>query len=137
MQDEEYKKAKKEAKKSIYKTQLIQLFTSLTDKKKIQKILNQLAKDFPECMVVGTTTAGEISHANMYDNETIISLSLFKKITIKIKRTKNIDNSSGMKLSAKLCTKNTKVLIILSEGLKGSDYEGFIKGIKKNIQMLL
>jgi len=131
MQDEEYKKAKKEAKKSIYKTQLIQLFTSLTDKKKIQKILNQLAKDFPECMVVGTTTAGEISHANMYDNETIISLSLFKKITIKIKRTKNIDNSSGMKLSAKLCTKNTKVLIILSEGLKGSDYEGFIKGIKK------
>jgi PAS domain S-box-containing protein len=131
IQDKEYKKAKKEARKSIYKAKLIQLFSAVTDKKKIQKILNQLAKDFPECKVVGTTTAGEISHAKMYDNETIISLSLFKKIKIKIYKTENIDTSSGMKLSAKLCTKNTKALIVLSEGLKGSDYEGFIKGIKK------
>ena len=131
IKDKEYKKAQKEAKKSIYKAKLIQLFTSLSDKKKIQKILNQLAKDFPKCQVVGTTTAGEISHAKMYDNETIISVSLFKKATIAVYRTKNINTKSGMKLSAKLCTKNTKALIILSEGLKGSDYEGFLKGIKK------
>ena len=131
IQDKAYKKAKKEAKKSIYKAKLIQLFTSLTDKQEIQKILVQIVKDFPKCMVVGTTTAGEISHAKMHDNETIVSLSLFKKTKIKIHRSKNIDSSSGKKLSAKLCTKNTKALIILSEGLKGSDYEGFIKGIKK------
>ena len=129
--NKEYKEAKKEAKKSIYKSKIIQLFTSVTDKKKIQKILNQLAKDFPECMLVGTTTAGEISHANMYDNETIISLSLFEKTKIKIQRSKNIDTNSGIKLSNELCSKNTKALILLSEGLKGLDYEGFIKGIKK------
>jgi len=130
-EDKAYKKAKKEAKKSVYGAKLIQLFTSETDKKKIQKILNKIAKDFPKCQVVGTTTAGEISHAKMYDQKTIISLSLFKKTKIKIHRTKTINKRAGKSLSLQLCTQDTKALIVLSEGLLGEDYEGFIKGIKK------
>ena len=130
IQNKEYKKAKKEAMNSNYNVKLIQLFTSVTDKNKIQNILDRISKDFPECIVVGSTTAGGISHAKMYDNETIISLSLFKKTKVKISKTKAIDNSSGKKLADELCIKNTKALIILSEGLKGSDYEGFIKGVK-------
>ncbi|SFV69870.1 multi-sensor hybrid histidine kinase [hydrothermal vent metagenome] len=126
-----YKKAVKEAKKNIYTERLIQIFTSQTDKKEIQKILNRVAKDFPKCQVVGTTTAGEITHAKMYDKETVISLSLFKKTKIKIQRSKTVDKRAGKALSLKLCAKDTKALIILSEGLLGEDYEGFIKGIKK------
>jgi len=131
LKDETYIKSKKEAKKSKYKTKLIQVFTSLTNKKDIEKLLKTLSKDFPECLVVGTTTAGEISHAKMYDYETIISLSLFKTTKIQISRTKKIDTKSGKKLANSICTKDTKAVVVLGEGLLGKDYEGFIKKLKE------
>ncbi len=125
-----YKKAKKEALKTSYNAQLIQLFCATTDKKQIKKILKNLTEDFPNALLIGTTTAGEISHAKMYENEIIISLSLFKKTKLQVHRTKSITAKDGAKLSKKICTKDTKAAIILSEGLQGEDYEGFIKGVK-------
>lgn len=72
-----FTKAKKEATKKKYKSQLIQLFCSTTHKKSIQKILDKLTEEFPSAIIIGTTTAGEISHAKMYENESVVSLSLF------------------------------------------------------------
>lgn len=126
-----YKSAKKDAKKASFSSQLIQVFTGEDKQKAIQKILKTLTKDFPNAQIIGTTTAGEISHAKMYDNTTIISLSLFKKTKLKTHYTKTITKKEGRKLSQKICSKNTKAAIVLSEGLQGEDYEGFIKGIKK------
>ena len=126
-----YKKAKKEATKSKYTSVLIQLFCAATQKKLIKKKLSSLKKDFPNAIIIGTTTAGEISRAKMYDRETVVSLSLFKKTSLSVYRTEEISKESGKELSAKITNKDTKAAIILSEGLKGSDYEGFIKGVKK------
>lgn len=131
LKEESYKKAQKEAKKSKYKAQLMQVFTSLSAKKEIKKLLKRLSTDFPDCLIVGTTTAGEISHAKMYENETILSLSLFEKTKIQVERTKKIDTKSGQKLAKVLCSKNTKAVIVLSEGLLGEDYEGFIGKLKE------
>ncbi len=125
------KNAQQEASKTKYKAQLIQIFTALTEKKKIQKILNKIAVKFPEAVVIGTTTAGEISHAKMYDNSTIISLSLFEKTKLISSYVPTITTQSGIKISDKICSKKTKAAVILSEGLHGEDYEGFIKGIKE------
>ena len=127
----EYKKAKKVAKKSIYKSQLIQIFTALTSKKEIRKLLHDIHKNFPDAKIIGTTTAGEISHAKMHDNSTVISLSLFEKTKLKTYQVNNIDKTSGNLLSSQICSKQTKAAIVLSEGLNGEDYEGFIKGIKQ------
>ena len=126
-----FKKAKKESQKESYKSQLIQVFTAITDEKAIAKLLTKLQKSFPDAIVIGTTTAGEISHAKMYNDTTIISLSLFEKTTIKAGYVKKTDMKTGMKLSSKLCSTNTKASIILSEGLNGDSYEGFIKGVKQ------
>ncbi len=125
-----YKAAKKEAKKSKYNSILIQLFSATTKKKLIKQMLTSLKKDFPSAAIIGTTTAGEISKAKMYENETVVSLSLFKKTELSTYRTDEISKKSGKKLSAKITTKETKAAVILSEGLKGSDYEGFIKSVK-------
>jgi len=120
-----------ESKQKKYKSKLIQIFTSITDKTKLQKLLDKYSKKFPDSIILGTTTAGEIAHAKMVDNSTIISLSLFEKTILKTKYTKNIDKKSGQKLSAKICSKHTKATIILSESLRGQNYDGFIKGFKK------
>lgn len=132
-----YKKALKQSKKENYKSQLIQLFTSKTNKQDIQKILNKLKKDFKDAIIIGSTTAGEISHAKMYDDETIVSLSLFKHTKLKVAYSKNITNKSGKKLSKTISTKYTKASIVLSEGLLGEDYEGFISGIKEQNKKLI
>ena len=126
-----YRSAQKQTLKKHYKSQLIQLFTGLQNVEKIQKRIQKLQKDFPNAIIIGTTTAGEISHASMYEKSTIISLSLFKSTNLQVSYVKTIDSKSGKKLSQKISSKHTKAAIILSEGLKGSDYEGFIKGVKK------
>ena len=126
-----YKVAKQEAENSKYRSSLIQLFSATTKKKLIKKKLASLKRDFPKATIIGTTTAGEISRATMYDDETVVSLSLFKKTDLLVYRTKVITKESGEELSSAITNKHTKAAIILSEGLKGSDYEGFIQGVKK------
>ncbi len=127
----EYKKACKEAQKEKYSSQLIQLFSGITQKKKILKILQQLHKDFPHAVIIGATTAGEISHATMYEDSFIVSLSLFKETKLRALYQKSIDKKSATNISKKLYTKDTKATILLSEGLQGDDYDGFIKTINK------
>lgn len=125
-----YKRIKKELKKELFSSELIQVFTSLTDKEKIQKLLFQINKDFPNAQVIGTTTAGEITHAKMYNNSTVISVTLFNETKLKTAYVKSITTKTGKVLSKTLTSKHTKAAIVLSEGLTGKDYEGFIKGIK-------
>jgi len=127
----EYKRVKKELAKEHYSSELIQIFTSLTNKDKIEKLLHKISKDFPNAQVIGTTTAGEISSAKMYDDSTVLSLTLFNETKLKTVYTKSINIKSGKNLSKTLSSKHTKAAIVLSEGLTGEDYEGFIKGIKQ------
>ena len=134
---ESYLKAHKESYKQKYTSQLIQIFTSLTNKEKIDKLLQKISNDFPRATIIGATTAGEISHAKMYQNETIISCSFFKKTTLKTAYTQEISQRSGKKLSKKITNKYTKAAIILSEGLQGKDYDGFIRGINKETPKLI
>ena len=125
-------KALKEYKNNKYKSSLLQIFSHQTDEKKLKKIVGKFVKKFPNAVVIGATTAGEIINAKMRDNSTVLSLSLFKSTSIKARYIKNIDKASGIKLSSKICSKHTKASIILSQGLDGNDYDGFIKGFKEN-----
>lgn len=133
-----YNKALKESSKKSYTSQLIQIFTSTTKKSKLQNIVDKVNLDFPDALIIGATTAGEISNAKISKNSTIISLSLFEETKLSASYTKKIDNLSGKKISKEIYSKNTKAFIVLSEGLYGEDYEGFIKGIKqKNPKVLI
>ncbi len=124
--------ALRESQRINYKSALIQVFSYQTDKNKLVKIINKISKKFPNAVIIGTTTAGEISLAKMYENSTVVSLSLFEKTKLKASYIENINQYSGIELSSKICKKNTKAAIILSEGLVGEDYEGFINGFKES-----
>ena len=126
-----YKQAKKEFTKKKYKSKLIQFFCGNTSREKIEKKLHKLQKDFPDAVIVGATTAGEISHAKMYENEDLVSLSLFKKTKIKAVYEPKINKESAQSTAEALCFKDTKAMIVLSEGLDGEDYESYLHGIKE------
>gem|GEM_PF-1448258 len=128
---QEYKKALKKSTQKAYKSILIQVFASTTDEKKLKAIIKKLSDDFSNALIIGTTTAGEISNAKMYEDSTIISLSLFDDTKLKASYVKDINIKSGHAISQSIFSKHTKAVIVLSEGLHGEDYEGFIKGIKQ------
>jgi len=134
---DEYQKAITESKKDKYKSILVQVFTGINDKNKIKNLLIELKSNFKTAIIMGTTTAGEINHAKMYDNNISISVSFFKNTKLTSSYSKNINNKSGQKLSKEICKKDTKAAIVLSEGLLGEDYEGFIQGIKQKNEHLL
>jgi len=127
-----YKKALKESKKKKYRSTLIQIYAAPIKKKEIQKILDKLVEEFPKAILIGATTAGEISNAHIYENSTVISISLFEKTKLQSASIQNITNNAGQEISKQITQKDTKAAIILSEGLQGEDYEGFMKGIKEN-----
>ena len=126
-----YKKAIKESQHKKYNSVLIQVFTSILDKKYILNILKKLNKDFKNAKIVGTTTAGEISHAKMYQDTTVISVSLFEDTVVKVAYTDEINYKSSLKIAKEISSEDTKATIILSEGLNGKDYEGFLKGFRE------
>ncbi len=126
-----YKQAKKEFTKAKYKSKLIQFFCGNISLEKIEKKLHKLHKDFPDAIIVGATTAGEISHGKMYENEDVVSLSLFKKTKLKAVYKEEINHQSAHATAKALCTKETKAMVVLSEGLYGEDYESYLHGIKE------
>jgi len=125
-----YKSVKKEAKRSAYSALLIQLFFGYSKKATIEKELKRLRRDFPDAVIIGATTAGEISHASMHTKSLVLSFSFFKKTQLHTAYTKKITYNSGLKLAKKLFQKDTKASIVLSEGLLGKDYEHFLIGLK-------
>jgi len=125
-----YKKIKKVAKKSSYRSLLIQLYFGMTEKKKIQKWLKKVKEDFPQALIIGSTTAGEIAHAKMYERDLVLSFSFFQETKLKATYTEDIDADAGKKAAKTIYTKNTKAAIVLSEGLHGEDYEAFIQALK-------
>ncbi len=133
----ELKRATKEAQKSCYTAQLIQLFTASTQPKKIEKILTKLAKKFPKATIIGTTTAGEISHGKLYDNSSIVSISLFKETKLQATYVKNITKKTAQKMTKAISLQDTKALIVFSEGLNGKDYEGFIQHLQSDKKKFL
>lgn len=131
-QKKKYAKALKQAAKKKYRGILLQVFTSEFNEKKLLSILRRLQDDFPTASIVGVTAAGEIAGAKMLEHATVVSLSLFEKTQVDIAYTSQIDEQSGLELAKKICREKTKAVILLSEGLKGKDYEGFLKGFKKH-----
>jgi PAS domain S-box-containing protein len=125
-----FSEAVKESLDSRYKSSLVQVFTSITKKEQLQKIIKKLNKKFINSTIIGTTTAGEISKAKMLDNSTVVSVTLFEKTKLNASYVKDINTDSGKELFHKICKKTTKAAVLLSEGLHGEDYEGFINGFR-------
>jgi len=127
-----YTKASKKAKKKKYISILIQVYFGQIKKKSIQKKLSKIKKDFPRAVIIGATTAGEISHAKMYEKETLLSVSLFKSSKLNVTYVEEVNAKSAVVVAQNIYTKDAKAAIVLSEGLLGEDYEAFLENLHRN-----
>jgi len=116
---------------------LVQMFTSVEDKKEIQTIVTDVCAILPNAKLIGASTAGEILESHMLEKQVVLSISIFEKTTLE---TIYIDEKNfyrlGEKVAKKLLKDDVKCVISFVEGLSqlGEEYlDGFNAHNKNNI----
>ncbi|MEA3353260.1 MAG: PAS domain-containing protein, partial [Campylobacterota bacterium] len=111
------------------KNVLIQIFSGIVDESfllNLSKYINQLV---PFSHILGTTTSGEIFEGSMYDEQIIISFSVFENTIVNSKICEIKNNEINIEnIIDSLVNNSTKALIVFSDGLK-SNGEELIKKI--------
>lgn len=119
-----------------YKSLLIQVFTGDLNKKELQEVLDNILIKLPNANIIGASSAGEIMDGKMYDEQIIISFTLFDKTDINTFYTPIVDFQSGEKMAAQIVKPNTKAIVCFSESMKG-DPQNFFKGFDKKTNILI
>ncbi len=114
---------------------LIQVFSGIPEKEKLETLRQELISLFPAgTPVLGTTTAGEILNRKVYQNTTVVSVSLFDKTRIKtyfFDRDENTDEFElGKRIAREVLEEDTQGLLMFSEGIHPDLYLT-LKGIEK------
>lgn len=103
---------------------LLQIFTSLSSLQKIQIVVDEIYSVFPNAIIIGASSAGEILNGEMIDNNTIVSISVFERTTVKGFYVIEEDSYLlGQKLSKKIFDKDTKCVISFLNGLQHNGQE--------------
>ena len=112
------------------KALLIQIFTSYTERKIIEEILENVSHPLPDAVIIGSTTDGEIMQGKVSAQQTVLSFSMFEQTTLKTHSVKHqVDGYfSGKIIAESLIEKDTKLLIAFTDGLH-TNGDAFLKGI--------
>lgn len=116
---------------SNHSSLLVQVFTS-QKKKRIKEVVASIQKKLPNAVIVGASTAGEIANGAIYEEQTLLSISLFEKSRVVAYKALEEDSFSlGRDLSKKLFTTQTKCVITFLDGLKHNGEE-FLQGLESH-----
>ncbi|NQY21432.1 MAG: FIST C-terminal domain-containing protein [Campylobacteraceae bacterium] len=104
---------------SLFKNEkniLVQIFCGHEDST-LQLISNEIMKNLPQSLCIGTTTDGEISNAIISTLKTVISISVFENTTLKGHLIEGLDAfQNGIEMSHVISTSNTKLIITFTDG---------------------
>jgi len=109
---------------------LIQVFSAITDKTFIAKLLSELTQLLPDAVIIGSTTDGEIMDGKVSSGNVVLSFTQFEHTTLKVTAIEHkIDGYySGQYLAKELIGDETKLLIAFADGLH-TNGDNFLKGI--------
>lgn len=110
------------------KNLLVQIFCG-EKKDTLEHILTSITKELPQAICIGSSTDGEINNSQITTLNTVVTISIFDKTSLKITSV-NENNSflNGEKLASILCTEETKLLITFTDG-DITNGEEFLNGI--------
>ncbi len=102
---------------------LVQVFCGIIDTRVALSISSYIKKQLPSASVIGTSTSGEIYEGKMYENEVLISFSVFdtskvQSCIVNLEDPHNLENEI-----AKIVNDQTKALIVFSDGLTSNAQE--------------
>ena len=109
---------------------LIQIFSAITDKDLLKKIVDDICSTLPSATIIGSTTDGEISSGRVSTGKSVVSLTQFDTTRLKLATIENCSGSyeSGMRLGKKLVESGVKLIISFTDGLNCNG-EKYLKGL--------
>lgn len=115
--------------------QLVLIFGA-TRRLKDKEIYHQIRNAFPESVLFGCSTAGEISDIYVTDDSVVVSAIKFKSTRVKIAKLQiqNMKDSyeAGKELTRQIDKSDLKHVIVLSDGLKVNGSQ-LVQGLKENL----
>jgi PAS domain S-box-containing protein len=118
--NQKLQKTIKKIQKKSYKSLLIQIYSGISKHSEIITLLENLKEKLPNAVIIGASTAGEITKGKLSEKSVQISFTLFDDTKLKAAYVKKTDKTSAKKIAKKIKSKNMKAAIILSEGLNGN-----------------
>jgi diguanylate cyclase (GGDEF)-like protein len=76
-----------------YKTLLLHIFSGIPEERYTSQVAMELKKCFPEGLIVGTMSAGEIKDGRLMQQGVLISALLFEKTDVHLKRYDNVEGN--------------------------------------------
>lgn len=119
-----------------YNNILVQVFSGIGKKEFIEQIIKNLILLIPQCKIIGGTSAGEILDGKFFENECIISFTVFEKTVIKtiLIKEKISDFNKGVETARELISPDTKVIISFADtSIDGKDYLDGINSINNKV----
>ena len=110
---------------------LVQVFTSVIEMGVLIKMLSEINSVFKLASVIGSTTDGEILNDCVSTTKTVMSVSVFENSTLEVGFEDGYEDSffCGKNLAKKIVRKDTKALILFSDGLHMNG-EFFLDGVQ-------
>ena len=109
---------------------LIQVFTATNQKSFIEKLLEEVTSFFPQGVLIGSTTDGEIMSGMVSTGETVLCFTSFEFTNLKSYAIEHREDGyfSGRAMAENIIGKETKLVIAFTDGLH-SNGEAFLDGI--------
>jgi len=114
-----------------HKSLLIQIFSSVVIKSYILNIVNFLKTHFPDAVIVGLTTDGEILNSKIYDEGVMLSFSFFENSELDAFAYSGNDLVEEGEKIAKRFKENSKLLFLYSSYLRLNN-DDLVEGLKKH-----
>lgn len=114
---------------------MIQVFTSISNKRDIKNFIEEINKILPSSHLLGSTTDGEIINGEVTKGKTILSLTIFEDTqleTIYVENKKQSSLEVGVELSKKLSLDVPNLLFLFTDGLN-TNGEEFLNGVNLNL----
>jgi len=116
---------------------LIQIFTALTVREKLEALLQEIVMLFPSAAIIGASTDGEICSGKVSTGQTVVSLTQFEKTELHTTFVENCTESfrTGKALASALSSPDAKLIITFTDGLhcNGAAYLRGITAIDKQV----
>ncbi len=111
-----------------FESVLVQLFDGTLDHEHISRITKTIKTFFPEAVIIGVSSSGEISEGKVQDHTTLISITGFDSTRLKpFSSEKKNGYEVGQEMASSLITNETRCIIMFVDGLD-YDAEALLKG---------
>lgn len=99
------------------KSILVQIYDGSLDKKHVEEIARIIKKHLPDCIILGSSSAGEISGGKIQEDTTLISITGFENTALELFHSQGDAYAAGAGMASTLIKSDTKCIIIFADGL--------------------